>query len=484
MYNRYITIALRWIWLLILIPVIATGTAIAYLNQQPTTYRATTRLIVGPGINSPNPDLDSLRAGALLMQTYSELTETENFRQQVIDNTGITLNSETLREIVSVRPITDTQVLTVVVDYTDPDTAITIANEISNQLVNLSPSTESNQFLLSRIQSQVDRLENDIINTETRLEDLYNELELESDPGRQTILLQRIADEETNLSEANTTLAGLFDTLQSPFTNQVEIVDSAVAAQKLSSNLPLVVILVFGAGSIISLCVLVLLIFIDSLYINTFALKKNSDYPPLWGKIRFGTGVEKSDMRILSAYLLSQMKDKDISRVMITGVDNSQDSVMIASELAVIISRTGSKVLLVDADFTNSIIAERFNIDSAVSLIDSVTNSAAGLSLKPHSEYPNLYVLPSGEVSSDAFFLIASERLSRILEHFSSKVNYVIVATPSLSAFEDSIAMTNWTHNAIVIARESKTRKRKLDDALTHLSSVDSNILGMIVTTK
>src|SRR5690606_26789054 len=143
-------------------------------------------------------------------------------------------------------------------------------------------------------------------------------------------LIQRISDEETSLSDANGTLANLFETLQSPFTNQVEIVDSAEFAQEINPSLALTLVLVFSAGCVISLAILILLMFIDSLYINTATAKRKDAYPPLWGTIRFNKKSQTSDMRMLSAVLLKQMKNENIKSLTVTGIDNSKDVASIA----------------------------------------------------------------------------------------------------------------------------------------------------------
>ena len=74
--EQRINIILRWLWLLILATLGAGLAAFWYGTQQAVVYEASVRLIVGPGVDGLSPDLNDLRAGAQLMETYSELATT------------------------------------------------------------------------------------------------------------------------------------------------------------------------------------------------------------------------------------------------------------------------------------------------------------------------------------------------------------------------------------------------------------------------
>lgn len=479
---RHIKIVLRWIWLLVLIPVLTGVSAFFYSANQATVYRGVSRLIIGPGISSPNPDLNALRAGALLTLTYAELTQTLEFRQSIIDDLGLEITAIELQEIVDIRPVLDTQVLNIVVDYTDQDLVIVIANRVAEGIVALSPEGNSTDFLLTRIQQQTDRLKEDILNTEDRLVELAIELESQTDPSRQAVITQQIADEERNLSEANTTLAGLYNTLQSrPVTNQVRIVDHAIEPIKKSSNTALVLLIALGAGGIISGMIIVLLIYLDTLIVDYETIRRYVDYP-LWGHVRLDAENRLQNFRMLSTHFTHQHNENNVRSILLTGIEGSDHVASIATDLAITLSQIGKRVLLVDADFSNTVIEERFGIDTSINLIDVLTKDVIQSNVKPQADYPNLVVIPSGESSADSFFLIASPRLARILGQLEGIADYVIVSAPAMSGFEQSMAMAAWADGGVIIAQQGQTRVSDLSKAIEHLESVGGKVLGMVVS--
>jgi capsular polysaccharide biosynthesis protein len=479
MESRYVKVILRWIWILLLLPVLAGVLGFLLTNNDPPSYRATTRVIIGPGINSPNPSLDSLRTGALLMNTYAELAETETFRKQVLTELDLDLTSDDLAEIVDIRPIVDTQVLNITVINSDADTTVAIANQIADQLVELSPSAEYNSFLRTTIERQADRIEQDIANAEQRLTDLNTELQDETDSARQSLLTQRIADEENHLAGVNESLANLLEMLQRPFTNQVEIVDRAEVAVEASPQLALILLVSVGTGVVISAILAVGLVYLSSLMVDYETLSQHIEYP-LW--VHLQKEVKASNYRILSTFFLHLQKKNNVNSILLAGVEDSRHVARMACALAVTLSQTGKKVLLVDADFSNTLIAEQFKSVDSVNLIDTLTSDIVKLQAEHATGYPNLKVLPSGESTADAFYLIASPRLQRVLTSLEDSVDYIIVSGPALSSFAASMAIATWVDGGVIIAKQGKTRVKDLHKAISYLESVGGKVQGVVVS--
>ena len=178
MEQRYITTLLRWSWILVIAVIVAAGTAYWTAKDQTTVYTAQSRLLVGPGIDSPHPDLNTLRAGGQLMQTYAELPTTAPFLQSIIDQLGLDMTPEDLLVIIRMRASEVTQVLRVEVTHGNPDLAIAVANAIAENLVRVSPSNpeSASTQLKDQIRSQVALTEQSISDAEGRIQQIEAEI--------------------------------------------------------------------------------------------------------------------------------------------------------------------------------------------------------------------------------------------------------------------------------------------------------------------
>jgi len=136
----YLNILRRWLWLIIFAAVLAGATAYVVGKLQPHVYEASTRLIVGPGVDGLNPDLNDLRAGGQLMQTYAELATTRPVLEAVDSELTFASEFNELESNVSVSVDEETQILKISVRDGDPDKATDIANALASVLLSLSPS--------------------------------------------------------------------------------------------------------------------------------------------------------------------------------------------------------------------------------------------------------------------------------------------------------------------------------------------------------
>ena len=134
--NKYIFPLRKWWWLLVGSTLIAAIFSSVSVLRQPTIYQARTTLMIGTTINNPNPSTNELSLGQQLASAYANLAN----RELVYDATKNALGMTRLPEYIA-SALPNTQLIEIVVNDSDPQRAQTVANELANQLMNLSPMT-------------------------------------------------------------------------------------------------------------------------------------------------------------------------------------------------------------------------------------------------------------------------------------------------------------------------------------------------------
>ncbi len=287
--NSYFLFFRRWAWLMALLMLVTAATAFLLSRSEPVQYEAKARLIVGPGVDSLNPDLDALRTGGQLMQTYTRLATTRPLIEAVIKELKLqTIPVELLKQI-TVNPDVEAQIVTIRTVDTDPERAVLITNSLADQLVALSPDgtdgtvneQRSSRWMIrqfiedtnERIRTLEQQLQDEMVrpadpviqsvidNTETRIDQLGVSLPTTAPDQQGTILDQiaterkrlydlqameresqqtlvdEISQERNRLFEAQRTMAQLDSDLENSFTNQVKIIERAEAVPA-GSQLP------------------------------------------------------------------------------------------------------------------------------------------------------------------------------------------------------------------------------------------------------
>lgn len=142
--DMYLRVVRRWLWLILLMTLVAAGATFGLLQRQPPVYVAKALLLVGPSVDSAASDLNVLRASTEIMRTYAQIATTRDILTRVIDNLHLTIGISALTGQISVTPKPDSGILTIEVRSGDPAQAIAIANGLADVLVRLRSGSAEN----------------------------------------------------------------------------------------------------------------------------------------------------------------------------------------------------------------------------------------------------------------------------------------------------------------------------------------------------
>jgi capsular exopolysaccharide synthesis family protein len=125
--SRYILLARRWLWIILLGIILCSGTTylITKFTMQPV-YEAQTRLLITVPGSSQN---DSTVAAIAQQPAYNALVTDPNILSPVATQNGLSL--EQLTSMVKTQSDTNTPFIDVLVDSSDPQTATTLSSEIA-----------------------------------------------------------------------------------------------------------------------------------------------------------------------------------------------------------------------------------------------------------------------------------------------------------------------------------------------------------------
>jgi protein-tyrosine kinase len=130
-------------------------------------------------------------------------------------------------------------------------------------------------------------------------------------------------------------------------------------------------------------------------------------------------------------------------------------------------------VLLVDADFAKPEIVQRLGLEAGPGLIDVVADRSLDLSdCLIRTQIPNLTVLPAGRPHNLVTELLASERMSDIIQEVARRYTDRIVIFDSPPALVSSAASTLAMHvgQVVFVVAAETTRETDLRDALSLMS--------------
>jgi non-specific protein-tyrosine kinase len=496
----------RWLWVVLLAAVIAGGTTYWVSAQQPVFYEAQARLIVGPGIDSLNPELNDLRTGGQLLQTYAELTTSRPVLQQVIDQLGLNVEPAVLEHGITVRADQETQFLSVKVEDGNPEQAATIANAIAERLVQLSPSGSGGTAaqLQDRMGDQARRIEDNIASIEVQIVQLEFEFDATNDVVQKRLITDELSQQRTRLVDAHATLALLYDSLQKASTNKVRLVEPAIVGEQVNSQINLKVIIGAIAGLILSISVVLVYEFFDDATVKTTeGAGKLTKLPTLVGIGEIRTSEDalvtlsqprspiSEAFRVLRTSIQFSSVDNPNRTLLVTSSIPGEGKSTTAANLAVVMAQAGHNVLLVDTDLRRPMQDQIFELPNRRGLTslllefnvsDGEQNVRALLNdVVQETRVEGLHLLSSGPVPPNPSELLGSTKMKTLLHALATSYDYVILDSPAVLAATDAAVLSVLADGTLVAALAGKSRKTHLSQAVEQLREVNANLMGVIL---
>lgn len=512
--SKILNILYRYLWLFVLTILVASLTTFFVLSRQPISYKATAQLLVGPTLDSPSPDLNSLKIGGQLIQTYAGLVGTHPFLAGVNDKLNSKMDLDVLDSMITTRQNTETRILTINVFGPDPKQSVAIANAAAQTLIEMSPSKDNTAVLLrSQMSDQSHQLEDIVSSAETSIQQLETELTKlknatpltpearKANFDQQNLIIRQLADERSRLSDALKTLASVYQVLLDTNTNQLQIIEAAepANANQIDQNLMMRV----GTSALTGLALALIIVFITEYLDDRIRFPRDFSRAagaPLLSAIdkhnrSQAEGLEQfvsfvdpnsraaNNYREVVAKLLFSIGETLPHTFMLSSVGShlGQDTAAVIGNLAIAFAKAGSRVVLVDAQFHNPVLTRVFNATNKEGFIDAAVTSVAKPHLLTIDEVPGLRFLPVGFESDKASgAILNSSKIAKLFETLKKDTDILLVAGSPVLWFSESLSLASQSNAVILVAHHGEVHNKTLNQVVETLHDMKIPLAGVI----
>ena len=509
---KVFNIVRRYAWLLLLAALVASLTAWLVLSDQPTLFEAKTRILVGPTVDSPNPDLNALRIGGQLMTTYADLVTTRPFLESINSKLGQKMNLEELGGMIETRQNTEARILTVFVRHEDPKQAVAIANAAADSLIELSPSEDNTTSVLrAQMSTQAHQLEQIINSAEASIQQLETELIALRSTGtqspeaaqanleRQNLVTQQLGEERARLSDALRTLTTIYQVLLQTDTNQLQIIEPAGAVFPINQNLLLRVAASGLAGLLLVLSIIFAYEYLDDTIrvpgdftrtvkvpllttVDTYRRRKEAGLERIVA-LTDPNSTAAGHYRTAVAKLLFSISNSMPHTFLLSSVSaqSGAEAAMTAANLAVAFAQAGNRVILVDAELNNPVLTDLLEAKGKAGLSDLIASKTSERKFVSIRELPEIQFLPAG-LSSERWpgAMINPANIGRLVQELEKEADVILFAGPPIADFAESLALASQVNSVILVARYGEAHSKVINDMAENLRAMNVDLAGVI----
>jgi capsular exopolysaccharide synthesis family protein len=142
----------------------------------------------------------------------------------------------------------------------------------------------------------------------------------------------------------------------------------------------------------------------------------------------------------------------------------------------------GERVLLIDVDMRRHNLHEFFAADNSVGISDVIMDPAnLHEAVKTVKTLPNLSLITGGTLAPNPSELLGSDRMKVLITELRNDYDRIILDSPPLMAFSDSLVLSRLSDGVIMVAWGAKTPRATIIKAADSLKGVGARIIGVVL---
>jgi tyrosine-protein kinase len=485
---KYIALLWHWTWLIILCVIVAGAAAYFVSNLIPPVFEAKTTVLVDMAPSNKSIDYSSLQLSSQLTQTYSQMITKSPVLEEVANRLGLSIvDSKTI----IAKPVSNTQLINIYVESTNPQLAMEIANTLVKvfteqvqalQTTRFSASEQSLQAQMSDIEAKI-KLANDQLSVETS--------QAEKD---------RL---ETTVANYSQTYAGLLQSYEQVRLAEAQTSSSIVQIEPAEIPLEPVrprILLNIAIAAIVSAVLCGgLIIFID---LSNDTVKTPEDISnklglPILGVISHRAHTEEAPvtevqplspiaeafrtLRTNVRYAGAGLK-KPLRSILVTSAQPGEGKTEVLINLGIVLAQSKMRVLLVDADLRRPLLHQRFGLDNLVGLSQIFVHPDIGISysLQP-TRINGVNVMTSGDTPPNPSELLGSQLMGNILEELKNSYDILLIDTPPMMAVTDAAVLLPFVEGVLLVIKPGATSFAPLLRMVNQLRQLNASLLGAVI---
>ncbi|MCL4303437.1 MAG: polysaccharide biosynthesis tyrosine autokinase [Anaerolineae bacterium] len=450
----------------------------------------TVRVLLDPGIAEYSRGVAN---GDRLMKTYEFILLSDPIWEKVVERLGP--RGASLPRQLDVESISETELIRITAGNEDPVLARDLANTVAAVLVDYAQNyyVGSQSSTRQIIEEQLDEIENNLETERATLDERTRN-------GAPAAEIEMINTRIRNLEASQTLLwtryatARLGESLQA---NSVTIVQPATLPTRAANQIGLSDIglaLALGLAGAIGLALV--LENLNTRIRNPQQLERMTGLPVLGtvprGQLPLGNSgnsgrMKTNELLLIEAYRLLGLNLKKLGQssqlktILVTSAVPDEGKTTVATNLAWSLAEDGKMIFLIDGDLRRPSLDERFGTGNGHTGLSSVLTEFSSLDQVTYAtEQPTLFVLGGGPPPNNPSPLLASPRMSHVLDYFGSQGQLALIDAPSVLGVSDVSILAPKVDGVILVAQENVTSQELACQALKQLQTIEANVLGWV----
>lgn len=193
------------------------------------------------------------------------------------------------------------------------------------------------------------------------------------------------------------------------------------------------------------------------------------------------TGSVAEAYRMLRTSILLSAAGQPPKTILVTSSQPGEGKTTTTINTSICLSQLGATVLLIDADMRRPRIHKIFGIDHRKGLSNYLSSDMSLKTVVQTTQFPNLYVMPSGIVPPNSADLLSSEKFRLMLQKLSQHFDHILIDSPPINSVTDPVIISRQVDGVMLIVHGGKSSREMVVHSRQELANVGAKIFGVVL---
>ncbi len=184
---------------------------------------------------------------------------------------------------------------------------------------------------------------------------------------------------------------------------------------------------------------------------------------------------------IRTSILFSITEERPLKSIVFTSPGPQEGKTTSVCNLAIIMAKNRSRVLLIDADMRKPRLFGVFDKSNKIGLSSFLSGQVSFNDVVQETEIENLSLVCAGLHPPDPSELISSRKMKDFIDIAKKSFDFILFDTPPMAVVTDAVVLSKVADGSILVLESGKTRRRMLPRMIKVLKEAEANIVGTIL---
>jgi succinoglycan biosynthesis transport protein ExoP len=172
---------------------------------------------------------------------------------------------------------------------------------------------------------------------------------------------------------------------------------------------------------------------------------------------------------------------RPLKTILITSACPKEGKSTNTSNLAIVFSLTGKRILIIDADMRRPRLHKSFHIKNNLGLSNILAKTCTYEEAIQHTDIPHIDILPCGPTPPNPSELLHLKNTQQLFKDLESKYDYILIDSPPIGAVSDGLLLSSFLDGVILIIDSAHTPIQAALRAKKNLQNARAHVVGVVL---